>query len=57
VADVQRARDINLLASTPFQNFYRLSKVYAEASPRFRKIILNNIFLGQKYDKLIKKWI
>ena len=57
VADVKRARDINLLASTPFQNFYRLSKVYAEASPRFRKIILNNIFLGQKYDKLIKKWI
>ncbi|MDD4907548.1 MAG: radical SAM protein [Candidatus Omnitrophica bacterium] len=57
VADVNRTRDINLLASTPFQNFYRLSRVYAQASPRFRRIILNNIFLGRKYDKLIRQWI
>jgi len=57
VTDIKKAHDINLLASTQFQNFYRLSKVYADADPKFRKIILNNILLGRKYNELIKKWI
>ncbi|MBN1899358.1 MAG: radical SAM protein [Spirochaetes bacterium] len=55
VSDITKARDINLLASTHFQNFYRLSKIYGEASPKFRKIILNNIFLGQRYNALMRK--
>ena len=57
VGDINKSRDINLLASTPFQNFNRLSSVYGKISPKFRKIILNNILLGQEYDKLIRKWI
>ena len=57
ITDIKKAHDINLLASTQFQNFYRLSKVYADAAPKFRKIILNNILLGRKYSELIKKWI
>jgi sulfatase maturation enzyme AslB (radical SAM superfamily) len=57
VGDIERSRDINLLASSVFQNFYRLSRAYADVNPKFRKIILNNIFLGKNYEKPIKRWI
>lgn len=57
VTDINKAKNINLYTSTQFQNFYRLSMVYSYVNPKFRKIILNNIFLGQRYDRLIKKWI
>lgn len=56
VTDLNSAKDINLYFSTPFQNFYRLACIYGRY-PRFRKIILNNIFLGQRYAQLIKKWM
>lgn len=57
ITDISKAKNINLYASTQFQNFYRLSRVYSYVNPKFRKIILNNIFLGQRYDRLIRKWI
>lgn len=55
VTDLKKARNINFYSSTPFQNFYRLSEIYASAAPGFRKIILNNIFLGKRYDELLRK--
>lgn len=54
VSDINTAKDINSLASTPFQNFYRLSEIYLSADKNFRKIILNNIFLGKNYDNFLK---
>ena len=54
VTHIRKAKNISLYASTPFQNFYRLSKVYSDAKPKFRKIILNNIFLGKRYEQFLK---
>lgn len=54
VTDINKAKNINLYASTQFQNFYRLSRAYSYVNPEFRKIILNNIFLGLRYSKFIK---
>ncbi len=53
VTDIKRAENINLYGSSRFQNFYRLSRVYSQANPRFRKIILNNILLGRQYGAFI----
>jgi len=54
VTDLNKAKNINFYNSTQFQNFYRLSRVYSEVNPRFRKIILNNIKLGQDYNRFLK---
>lgn len=53
LTSVGEAQDINFYHSTRFQNFYRLSKVYAQENPLFRKIILNNIFLGSNYGRFL----
>lgn len=55
VTDLNKAKNINFYNSTQFQNFYRLSRVYSKTNPRFRKIILNNIKLGQNYNKFLKQ--
>lgn len=54
VADAYRAKDINFLTTSQFQNFYNLSKVYGQVNPLFRKIIVNNIILGKRYGKFLK---
>ncbi len=54
VTDLEKAVNVNLYGSTPFQNFYRLSEIYGAANPKFREIILNNIFLGKKYNLFLK---
>lgn len=54
ITNVNKAEDINFYSSTHFQNFYRLSNIYSSGNPKFRKIILNNIFLGRRYDGLLK---
>lgn len=56
VGNIRKVRDIAPLGSTRFASFYLLSRVYAKANPRFRKIILNNIFLGRKYGSWMKQW-
>lgn len=55
VTNLQNAKSINFYRSSSFENFYRLSKVYAAANPQFRKIILNNIILGKKYSTFLRK--
>ena len=54
VTNLKKAKNINLYSSTIFQNFYRLSRIYAAVNPQFRKIILNNIILGRKFDRFIR---
>lgn len=54
VTDISKAKNINLYTPTQFQNFYQLSKVYSETSPK-RRIILNNILLGKKFEAFLKK--
>jgi len=54
VATLKNAKNIDFYNSTVFQNFYRLSAVYADVNPRFRKIILNNIVLGKRYDRFVR---
>jgi len=54
VTDVSKAKNINLHTSTQFQNFYQLSKVYSETSPK-RRIILNNVLLGKEFEVFLKK--
>ena len=55
VAGLKNAKSINFYRSSSFENFYRLSKVYGAANPQFRKIILNNIILGEKYNRFLNK--
>ncbi|MFY9401936.1 MAG: radical SAM protein [Candidatus Omnitrophota bacterium] len=54
VANIKTAKNINLLSTTAFRNFYNLSMVYGKANPLFRKIIVNNIMLGSEYERLLK---
>jgi len=54
VTDISKAKNINLYTPTQFQNFYQLSKVYSETSPK-RRIILNNILLGKEFEVFLKK--
>ena len=55
IKELRCAKDINMLGSTPFYNFYRLSQTYATEKNNFRRIILNNILLGRLYESFIKK--
>lgn len=55
LGDVKHMKDIKRYQSTWFQNFYRLSTIYGEVNQDFRKIILNNIFLGKKYKEFLNK--
>lgn len=55
ITDVRKIKNINFYKTTQFQNFYRLSKIYGSANPQFRRIILNNVFLGRSYDIFIRK--
>jgi len=55
VSCLSKAENIGFYTTTPFQNFYRLTKAYAEAYPDFRNIILNNIFLGRMYGEFLKR--
>jgi sulfatase maturation enzyme AslB (radical SAM superfamily) len=43
--------------TTPFQNFYKLSEVYASINTHYRSIVLNNIIVGRQFDKFIKNEI
>lgn len=54
VSNIKTAKNINLLSTTAFRNFYNLSMVYGKANPLFRKIIVNNIKLGSEYERLLK---
>jgi len=54
VANINTAKNINLLSTTAFRNFYNLSMVYGKANPLFRKVIVNNIKLGSEYERLLK---
>lgn len=55
VTDVGDAKNLSIYGSTPFQNFYRLSQAYSLKSNRFRKIIINNIILGIRYEAFLRK--
>lgn len=57
VADLNKVKDINYCGSTQFHNFYRLAQVYAKYNDSFRRIILNNIFIGLQYGELFKRWM
>ncbi len=54
LTNVRDSRNIGIYGSTPFQNFYRLTKAYSELRPNFRRVILNNIFVGTFYDEFLK---
>jgi len=54
LAKLKKIKNINFYSTSHFQNFYRLAKVYGSTDPEFRKIILNNIFFGKKYERLLK---
>lgn len=54
VTELKNAENINLYSSTQFQNFYRLSKIYSAANRKFRRIILNNIILGKRYEAFLR---
>jgi sulfatase maturation enzyme AslB (radical SAM superfamily) len=54
VANVKKARDINLLTASPVTNFYFLAQAYGNERADMRKIILNNLELGVKYNSFIK---
>jgi len=54
VSSIKTAKNINLLSTSDFRNFYNLSRVYGRVSPLFRKIIVNNIKLGSEYGKLLE---
>jgi len=56
ITDLKKEKNINLHATTPFYNFYRLSEVYGRRSPELRKIILNNIILGGRYNNYLKSF-
>ena len=55
VAGISGVRDINTCSTTRFSNLYHLVRVYAEKYPEFRKIIINNIELGNFVNKFLKK--
>ncbi len=54
VTELKEAENINLYSSTQFQNFYRLSEIYSQGKDEYRKIILNNILLGKRYDAFLR---
>lgn len=54
VCSIKTAKNINLLSTSDFRNFYNLSRVYGRVSPFFRKVIVNNIKLGSEYGKLLE---
>lgn len=54
VVDIKSASNINKLSSTRFGNFYRLVSEYSEHKPEFRKVVLNNIELGNLMGRIMK---
>lgn len=54
VNNIFKISNINEYGTTAFENFYKLIEVYGEKDIRKRKIILNNILLGIKYEKFLK---
>jgi len=56
VTNLKKPANINFHSRTPFQNFYLLSKIYSSKNPKFRRIILNNILLGQGYGEFLKRY-
>ncbi|MFC1752942.1 radical SAM protein [Thermoproteota archaeon] len=54
VTHLKSAKNICFYGSSQFQNFYRLSKIYAKQNTEYRKIILNNIAIGKRYDAFLK---
>lgn len=54
LGSLNRIGDINPLYSTPFENFLKLSRAYNKQDGRFKRIILNNIFLGIKMGDFLK---
>lgn len=54
VARLKDAGFSTFTQTTPFQNFYKLSKIYSKVNTHYRKIVLNNIVVGRQFDKFIK---
>lgn len=55
VGNVLEMDNLNVYYSSWFQNLFRLSKVYAETNPVFRKIIVNNVLMGRRFESFLKK--
>jgi sulfatase maturation enzyme AslB (radical SAM superfamily) len=56
VGSLDTISDIRRVSSTRFNNLYLLSKIYGEHAEHFRKIIINNIELGNLVDRYIKSY-
>jgi molybdenum cofactor biosynthesis enzyme MoaA len=55
LADIDDMENINLYSQNRFYNFYRLVQAYSNKNEKFRKIILNNIFMGHKVAEYLSK--
>ncbi len=54
IGELSLARNVNLLSSTNFLTFLRLSRAYSEKEMVFRRIILNNIIRGEQLGHFLR---
>jgi sulfatase maturation enzyme AslB (radical SAM superfamily) len=48
IGELSSSKNVNLLSSTHFLTFYRLSRAYSQKETVFREIIINNIIRGEQ---------